>query len=139
MQKQDKIKKTKILVVDDEKSIRDFLRLFLKKKGYTNVRTVENGQEALKAIQKEEFNLVLLDVKLPGMDGIELLRQIKKINKDTAVIMITGYPDEKKVKEAMQEGAYDYIIKPFDLFYLELVLLTKIIQLEALRRSKKCL
>lgn len=131
-----KEKKFKILIVDDEKSIRDFLKRFLNKKGYNDIYLAQTGQDALKIIEKERFNLILLDVRLPGMDGIDLLRQIKKINKDTPVIMITGYPDEKKVKEAMQEGAYDYIIKPFDLFYLELVLLTKIIQLQAPKKTK---
>lgn len=119
----------KILVVDDDKSVRGFLELFLKTKGYANVLTAENGEDAVKIVEKENVKLILLDVMLPGINGIEVLRRVKAINKDVNVIMITGYPDETKAKEAIKEGVYDYIIKPFDLFYLELILLTKLIQL----------
>jgi len=129
-------KKGVFLIVDDDKSIRDFLKLFLKKKGFQNVETVESGQEALAIVEKEDINLVLLDVRMPGMDGIEVLRAIKKIRKDIPVVMITAYPDEEKAKEATKEGAYDYIIKPFDLFYLEVTLLTKIIQLSSEKKDK---
>ena len=120
---------SKILVVDDDKSVRGFLELFLKTKGFTDVQSTENAEEAIKVIEKEDIKLILLDVMLPGMNGIEALRKIKSIKKDVRVIMITGYPDEEKAKEAIKEGVYDYIIKPFDLFYLELILLTKLIQL----------
>ena len=119
----------KILVVDDDKSVRSFLELFLKTKGYSNVLTADSGEEALKIVEKDDVKLILLDVMLPGINGIEVLRRVKNINKDINVIMITGYPDESKAKEAVKEGVYDYIIKPFDLFYLELILLTKLIQL----------
>ena len=118
-----------ILVVDDDKTVRGFLELFLKTKGFANVVSAENGEDAIKIVEKENVKLILLDVMLPGMNGVEVLRKIKAINKDISVIMITGYPDEEKAKEAIREGVYDYIIKPFDLFYLELILLTKLIQL----------
>lgn len=127
----------KILIVDDDKSVRYFLDLFLKKKGYQDVQSVETGQEALDIINKEEINLVLLDVRLPGMDGIEVLRRIKQINNQIPVIMITAFPEEEKAKEAIKEGAHDYIIKPFDLYYLELILLTKIIQLRYGKKDDK--
>jgi len=120
---------SKILVVDDDKTVRGFLELFLKTKGFANVVSAENGEDAIKIVEKENVKLILLDVMLPGMNGVEVLRKIKAINKDISVIMITGYPDEEKAKEAIREGVYDYIIKPFDLFYLELILLTKLIQL----------
>ena len=122
-------KDSKIIIVDDDKTIRMFLETFLKKKGFQNVKSFEKGQDALDVINKEPVRLVLLDVRLPDFDGVEVLRRIKKIDKNVAVILITGFPDEEKAKEAIKEGAYDYIIKPFDLFYLELILLTKIIQL----------
>lgn len=122
-------KEDKILVVDDDKTVRDFLERFLTMKGYQWVVSVNSGQEALDIIQKENIRLVLLDIKLPGMDGIEVLRKIKQIKKDIGVIMITGFPDEEIAKEATKEGAYDYIVKPFDLAYLELCMLTKIIQM----------
>lgn len=120
---------SKILVVDDDKTVRGFLELFLKTKGFTSVVSAESGEDAIKIVEKENIKLVLLDVMLPGINGVEALRRIKAINKDISVIMITGYPDEEKAKEAISEGVYDYIIKPFDLFYLELILLTKLIQL----------
>jgi DNA-binding NtrC family response regulator len=118
---------SKILIVDDDKSVRDFLEMFLKKRGYGQVQVAETGLDALKIIEDGDIKLVLLDIKLPGMDGIEVLRKIKEIKKDTGVIMITGFPDEERAKQAIKEGAYDYIVKPFDLAYLELSLLTKVL------------
>lgn len=120
-------KESKILIVDDDKNVRDFLELFLKKKGYMQVLTAESGLDALKIVEKENIRLVLLDIMLPGMDGLEVLRKIKSMKKETGVIMITGFPDEQKAKEMIKEGAYDYIVKPFDLTYLELSVLTKIL------------
>lgn len=119
----------KILIVDDDKSVSDFLERFLRQKGYAYVQSASSGEAALEIIKNGEVELLFLDVMLPGMNGIEVLRKIKEINKNIGVIMITGYPDEEKAKEAIKLGAYDYIIKPFDLFYLELTLLTKLIQL----------
>jgi len=120
-------KSGKILIVDDDKSVRDFLQLFLKKKGYDQIVLVEKGQDAFSFVEKEDIKLVLLDIKLPDMDGLEVLRRIKQIKKDTGVIMITGFPEQQKAKQAIQEGAYDFIVKPFDLKYLELSVLTKIL------------
>lgn len=114
-----------ILIVDDDKSVRDFLHKFLSQKGFINVISVGSGEEAVKKAETEDIKLVFLDVKMPGLNGIDILRQIKKIKKDTGVIMITGYPEEEVTQEAIKEGAYDYIIKPFDLEYLELSLLSK--------------
>lgn len=118
---------TKILIVDDDKNVTDFLKRFLKSKGYQEIKATETGEEALKLIKKENMKLVLLDIRLPGMDGIETLRQIKEANKDTAVIMITGFPDEGTGKQALELGASDYIMKPFDIAYLELSVFSKII------------
>lgn len=117
----------KILIVDDDKSVRDFLEIFLKRKGYANIQSVDTGIAAIDIVSKEDVKLVLLDIKLPGMDGFDVLRQIKKIKKDVGVIMITGHPDQEKAKEAIKDGAYDFIVKPFDLKYLELSVLTKIL------------
>jgi DNA-binding NtrC family response regulator len=116
----------KVLIVDDDKSVRNFLERFLKQKGYLWVHSVKTGKEALDIIKKEDIKLVLLDIKLPGIDGIEVLRKIKGLKKDTDVIMITGFPEETTAKEALKLGAYDYIMKPFDLAYLELCVFTKI-------------
>lgn len=120
------VKESKVLIVDDDKSVRNFLEKFLKQKGYLWVKSVSTGKEALDIIEKDRIKLVLLDIKLPGMDGIEVLRKIKKIKPDTDVIMITGFPEESTAKEALKLGAYDYIMKPFDLAYLELCVFTKI-------------
>lgn len=109
-----------------KKSVREFLEKFLKQKGYPWVESVSTGKEALDIIEKHDIKLVLLDIKLPGIDGIETLRKIKEIKKDMQVIMITGFPDESTAKDALKLGAYDYIMKPFDLAYLELCLFTKI-------------
>ncbi len=118
---------SKVLIVDDDKNVRDFLERFLKQKGYLSVQSVESGKEAIDIIGEQDIKLVLLDIKLPGINGIEVLRKIKEIKQDTIVIMITGFPEEATAKEALKLGAYDYIIKPFDLAYLELCLFTKIV------------
>ena len=117
---------TRILIVDDDPNVRDFLKLFLKFKGYRDVRTADKGQDALEAVKKEDLRLVLLDIMLPDLNGVEVLRQVKETNPDVSVIMITGYPDEEKARELLKQGAYDYIVKPFDLNYLELSVLSKI-------------
>ena len=90
---------TKILIVDDDPNVRDFLKLFLKFKGYRDVRTADKGQDALEAVKKEDLRLVLLDIMLPDLNGVEVLRQVKETNPDVSVIMITGYPDEEKARE----------------------------------------
>jgi DNA-binding NtrC family response regulator len=118
-------KEDMILIVDDDKTVRDFLQRYLLQKGFGQVLSASSGEEAVKKVEDEDIKLVFLDVKMPGMSGIDVLRQIKKIKKEVGVIMITGYPEEDVTQEAIKEGAYDYIIKPFDLAYLELSLLSK--------------
>lgn len=117
----------KILIVDDDKNVRSFLERYLKQKGYPFVQSVENGSEALKVTQKENIKLVLLDIRLPDMNGVEVLRKIKSLNKDIKVIMITAFPEEAIAKEALQYGACDYIVKPFDLACLKSAVHDKII------------
>lgn len=119
-------KEGSVLIVDDDKSVNDFLERFLRQKGYLSIQSVKTGQAAIEIIKKEDIKLVLLDIKLPDMDGIETLKKIKEIKKDMNVIMITGFPEEATAREALKLGAYDYIIKPFDLAYLELCVFTKI-------------
>jgi len=108
----------KILVVDDETAICDVIKLFLTRAGY-EVFTASNGEEALKKIEEDGPSLVLLDIKMPGIDGIETLRRIKKQDETTSVIMMTAVSDEKAGRMAMSLGASDYIIKPIDLRYLK--------------------
>lgn len=111
----------KILVVDDEQSMRDFLAIMLKKDGH-EVVTAANGTEALKAIQAEIFDLVISDVKMPGLDGVGVLKTIKEISADTVVIMITAFATAETAVEAMKLGAYDYITKPFKIDEIKLVI-----------------
>ncbi len=110
-----------ILVIDDEQSMRDFLAIMLKKEGH-EVMTAENGVDALKAVQSEIFDLIITDVKMPGLDGIGLLKAIKEVSSDTIVIMITAFATAETAVEAMKLGAYDYIMKPFKIDEIKLVI-----------------
>lgn len=106
--------KEKILVVDDEESLRDILQFSLSDEGY-EVVTAPNGEEAMERIDENNIDLVILDIKMPGIDGIEVLRRIKKgVNSDIGVIMMTAYGSPQTATEVRELGAYDYILKPFD-------------------------
>jgi two-component system response regulator PilR (NtrC family) len=112
---------SKILVVDDEQSMRDFLAILLTKEGH-EVVTAGNGADALRAVQAEIFDLVITDVKMPGADGMEVLRSVKEFSPETVVIMITAFATTETAVEAMKIGAYDYIIKPFKVDELKLII-----------------
>ncbi|MBC7187946.1 MAG: sigma-54-dependent Fis family transcriptional regulator [Calditrichaeota bacterium] len=101
-----------ILVADDDVSIREGCERVLRGEGY-RVRTAADGLEALQALQTEHFDIALLDLKMPGRDGLEVLREIKRQAPATDVVMITGYATVETAVEAMRLGAYDYIPKPF--------------------------
>jgi two-component system response regulator PilR (NtrC family) len=103
----------RILIVDDEQSICDVLSISLKKEGYV-VASETNPRKALERLKREPFDLVLQDLKMPEMDGIDLLREVKKIREETVVIIMTAYTTWDRAVEAMRLGAYDYIKKPFD-------------------------
>jgi two-component system response regulator PilR (NtrC family) len=111
----------KILIVDDEKSICILLETFLKKEGYKPFYVL-TGQEALKRVSKESFDVILLDIKMPDINGVELLKEIKKTKPSINVIMITAYPSIETAVTAMHEDAYDYIIKPINLEELKRVI-----------------
>jgi len=102
-----------ILVVDDELSVRDSLSNWFIEDGYT-VDTAEDAKEALKKIEAYHFHIILIDIKLPGMDGLELNRRIKSINEDTIVIIMTAFASVDSAVQALKDGAYDYVCKPFD-------------------------
>ncbi|MBU1697241.1 MAG: sigma-54 dependent transcriptional regulator [Proteobacteria bacterium] len=102
-----------ILVVDDEISMREFLEVFLSKQGY-KVSDAKNGSQALKMIQKNNYDLILSDIRLGDITGLEVLREAKKKNPDIVVIMISAYSTTEIAVEAMNEGAYDFVPKPFD-------------------------
>jgi len=106
-------RKQTILVVDDEAMILRVFERLLSKEGYT-VLTASNGKEALELVRKKSLELVILDLKLPDMSGIDILRRIKRPRENPEVIVITGYGTMKTARAAMRLGAYDYITKPFD-------------------------
>ncbi len=103
----------KILVVDDELSMREFLEILLEKEGY-QVVTAENGKKAVSLIEKNDYDLLLLDIRLGDLSGIEVLKAAKAKNPDSVVIMISAYASTETAVEAMNDGAYDYVPKPFD-------------------------
>ena len=110
----------RILIVDDEELICRLLAQRLTSEGYACV-TANNGREALNHFYKDTFSLIISDIKMPEMDGIELLKRVKDLNPNMMVIMVTAYPELDMAVEAMRLGAYDFIIKPAD---LDLILLS---------------
>lgn len=110
-----------VLIVDDDESIRDMLTIVLKDENY-NVLTAEDGNKALIHLKKNKINLVISDIKMPDMDGIELLNEIKKKSEKIPVIMITGHASTIDAIEAMKIGAEQYITKPFNIDELKVVI-----------------
>lgn len=104
----------KMLIVDDEEMIRETLKDIITNEGY-NAEEAKEGQEAVNLVKKNKFDCILLDIKMPKMDGMEVLDQVKSMTPDTPVIMITGHGDEESAFEAAKKGAYDFITKPPDL------------------------
>lgn len=102
----------RVLVVDDEKDILKALEFLLRAEGY-DVRTAQEGKEALGLIEQESFNIVLTDLKMPGMDGLRLLEEIKARSPNTTVVLMSAYATVESAVEAMKKGAADYIVKPF--------------------------
>lgn len=102
-----------ILIVDDDLSMREFLELMLKREGYI-VTLAENGRKAVEKIKKTHFDLLLCDIRLGDITGLEVLRETKKKDPETVVIMISAYASAETAVEAMNDGAYDYVPKPFD-------------------------
>lgn len=117
----------KLLIVDDETDVREFAANFFRKRKI-EVSTASSGEEALSIIDKEKPNLVLLDIRMEGIDGIETLRRIKENNKEIKVIMVTGKkPDEEEsVQKCREYGALNYIHKPLELEDLERVVLSEL-------------
>ena len=113
---------TKLLLVDDEEGIRTFLGLSLADLGY-DVATAENGEEALKVFAEHQPAIVLTDIKMPVMDGIELLKRIKKVSPDTEVVMISGHGDMDLAIESLKFEAADFVTKPINDQVLEMALL----------------
>ncbi|HID95272.1 MAG TPA: response regulator [Candidatus Latescibacteria bacterium] len=112
--------KGKILVVDDELFIRDLLFDFFKANGY-EVILGEDGGRALDLIETESFDVALVDLKMPGVDGIEVARRIHQIDPEVPIILMTGYPSFESAVNALRQGVYDYVIKPFKIPYLKAI------------------
>ncbi len=105
--------KISILIVDDEESVRDSLYNWFIEDGY-HVDCAENAKKALSIIESKNFDIILADIKMPGMDGLEMHRRIKSFNKDSIVIIMTAFASVDTAVQALKDGAYDYITKPFD-------------------------
>ena len=118
-----------ILVVDDETAIREVLIEFLSEHGYA-ATGAENGREALQMVRTIRPQIILLDIAMPGMNGIETLKKLRQECPSAAVIMISGHADNDMALQALDLGAYDFIQKPLDFRYLERTLLAKIVTLE---------
>ena len=101
-----------ILVVDDERSMREFLEILLKKEGY-KVSLAASGEKACQILEKRKFDLLITDIKMKDVDGLEVLRKAKEISPESVVVMISAFATAETAVEAMKEGAYDYIPKPF--------------------------
>jgi len=130
-------KKEKILVVDDEKIVRESLFHWFQEEGY-QVETAEDGETALRVFDKNKFDLLLVDMKMPGMSGLELLAKIKEIDKDTIVILITAFASVPTAIKALKDGAYDYVTKPVDPDELE-HLVKKALEQKSLRVENEAL
>ena len=115
---------TRVLVVDDERANVELLTDFLREKGY-EVSSAFNGVEALQKVKEERPHVVLLDICMPVMDGMEVLKRVREIDREVGIIVVTGINEEETGRKSLTMGAFDYITKPLDLHYLEQSLWTK--------------
>jgi DNA-binding NtrC family response regulator len=106
-------RKISILIVDDEESVRDSLHNWFIEDGF-RVESAENAKKALTILESDQFDIILADIKMPGMDGLEMLRRIKTIKPDAIVIIMTAFATVDTAVKALKDGAYDYVTKPFD-------------------------
>jgi DNA-binding NtrC family response regulator len=106
-------KKISILIVDDEESVRESLYSWFIEDGY-KVECAENAKKALAILESGNFDIILTDLKMPGMDGLELLQRIKTLNKDSIIIVMTAFASVDTAVKALKDGAFDYVTKPFD-------------------------
>lgn len=118
----------KLLIVDDEKGITDSLKDFFRQRGFS-VKTANNGETALEILKTDKPDIVFLDIRMRGMDGLAVLERIKKTDKSIKVIMLTIHEEETMVNKAKELGADEYITKPFRVDYLEEVVIKKVNEL----------
>ena len=103
--------KSRILVVDDEAMVRDSLEEILRLEGY-DVQSVESGEDALNLLQREKFELMLLDLKMVNMDGIDVIKAVTRMTPELIIILLTGHGSLESAIDALRLGAHDYILKP---------------------------
>ncbi|MGD0267120.1 MAG: response regulator [Candidatus Methylomirabilota bacterium] len=115
----------RVLVVDDEPYAVELLQECLTAKGY-EVLTASDGEEALRKVKEERPHVILLDVRMPKMSGLEVLRRVREMDHEVGVIMVTAVNEEETGNQALQMGAFDYITKPLDFQYLERSLWVKL-------------
>ncbi len=115
----------RVLVVDDEPDAVELLQEFLTAKGY-EVLAASNGEDALRKVKEDRPHMILLDVRMPKMNGLEVLKQVRQIDHEVGVIMVTAVNEEETGRQALKLGAFDYITKPLDFKYLERSLWYKI-------------
>ncbi len=125
-----------ILVVDDELIVRDSLTKWFREDGY-RVESAENAAVALKKLQEQSWNIMLVDIKMPGMDGIELLQRVKEIDRNVTVIIITAFAAVDTAVKALKEGAFDYVTKPIDPDYLDHLVENALKQQQLSRENQK--
>ena len=122
-----------LLVVDDERIIREGAERILKKEGW-NVRTAENGEQGLELIRHETIHILLLDLMMPGVSGMEVLKEVRESQPQLHVIVVTGYATVENAVEAMKNGAYDFIPKPFTPDQLRIVV-RRVLEMISLERE----
>lgn len=116
----------RVLIVDDEPDLLNVLSEELPRRGY-EVDTVINGEDAIERIKQSPPDLVLLDIRMPGMGGLATLKQIRQTNPGIGVIVVTAVSDKRIAEEALNLGAHDYLTKPVDFLHLEMVMSAKLI------------
>jgi len=129
--------KDRILIVDDERDMRELLEIMLRKEGYEPVG-IPSAKLALERLKNEDFDLVISDVKMPVMDGVDFLKALREMNPEALVIMITAYASVETAIEAMKAGAHDYFIKPFNIDEVKLTI-RKALDLKRLQRENRLL
>jgi diguanylate cyclase (GGDEF)-like protein len=115
------VKKAEILIVDDEEVIREMLKTLLQREGYS-VSTAENGAAGIDQIRKKFFNIAIVDIKLTDMSGMEVMHKIREVHPETIVLMVTAFATTETAIKALEAGVYDYIIKPFDVNRIKLII-----------------
>jgi DNA-binding NtrC family response regulator len=129
-------KKRKILLVEDETVLREALRDWLTEDGY-DVECVDSGEEALEKIKSEQFGAIVLDLRLPGMDGLQVFEQVKELKSEAKGIIITAYPSKETQDKAKRLGLLDYLVKPFKLEELEKIIKGALGEVEEKKLDKK--